>query len=112
MEITRKKIDTIEVFELNGKLDVVGSKIVQQEILPILAKDLKILIDMTGCSYVASSGLRVLLIIAKQSAMVSCTSALANVQPLVWDVITSTGFEEVLATYDSVENGLRELSNA
>jgi anti-anti-sigma factor len=109
MEITKKQIDSIDVFELSGKLDVTGSKTAQEQIIPALAKGGKLIIDMSPCGYVASSGLRVLLITAKQSAMVDCKTVIAGVQPMVWDVIVSTGFEDVLAAYPSVEDAVTAL---
>lgn len=109
MDIVKKQIDSVDVFELSGKLDVIGSTKAQEQVLPALAKGGKLIVDMSQCSYVASSGLRVLLIIAKQSAMVDCKTVLAGVQPMVWDVIVSTGFEDVLEAYSSVKEAAKAL---
>jgi len=110
MDITKRQIGTVCVFGLSGKLDVLGSKQTQERIVPDLTKGGKIVVDMSPCDYVASSGLRVLLIIAKQSAMAECRTVLAGVKPMVWDVIVSTGFEDVLAAYPSVEEAVGALS--
>jgi anti-anti-sigma factor len=103
VEITKKQIDSINVFELAGKLDVTGSQVAQETIISAIPKNGKIIIDMSNCSYVASSGLRVLLIIAKQSALADCKTVLAGVKPMVWDVIVMTGFEDVLESYPTQE---------
>jgi len=107
MEIVKKQIDSVDVFEMQGKLDVLGSKQAQDQIIPALVKDGKYIIDMSQCAYVASSGLRVLLIIAKQSAVINCKTVLSGVQEMVWDVITSTGFEDVLEAFPSVEDAVQ-----
>ena len=109
MEIKKKQIDSIDMFELSGKLDIQGSKLAQEQIIPALAKDRKLILDMSQCAYVASSGLRVILIITKQSAAMGCKTVLAGVQDMVWDVITSTGFEDVLEAYPSVNDALDAL---
>jgi anti-anti-sigma factor len=106
MEIVKKQIESIIVFELSGKLDVGGSKQAQEQIIPALTKDGKYILDMSQCAYVASSGLRVLLITAKQSAATGCKTVIAGVQDMVWDVITSTGFEDVLEAFPSVDDAL------
>jgi len=53
--------------------------------------------------------LRVLLITAKQSAATGCKTVIAGVQEMVWDVITSTGFEDVLEAFPSVDDALGAL---
>ena len=102
-------METIEIFELSGKLDVIGSKEIQKEIIPNLVKNGKVIIDMSDCFYVSSSGLRVLLIVAKQSAMQGCETVLAGVQQMVWDVIAMTGFEDMLESYPTVDEAIRAL---
>ena len=99
MEIIKSKQGGIDIFEIRGKLDVTGSQAAQETIIPAIPPDGRLVVDMTECAYVASSGLRVLLIIAKQSAVAGCATVLANVQPLVWDVIVMTGFEDILEAY-------------
>ena len=101
MDIIKKKEGSVYIFEISGKLDVTGSQKVQETIIPDIPNDGKLIIDMSGCDYVASSGLRALLIIAKQSALAGCKTVLAGVSQLVWDVIVMTGFEDVLDSYPS-----------
>lgn len=111
MEIIKKQIDSVDIFEINGKMDVVGSQKVQEEVIPAIPKDGKVILDMSRCHYVASSGLRMLLIIAKQSALLDCKTVLAAVHPMVWDVIVMTGFEDVLEAYPTQEDALMALDS-
>jgi anti-anti-sigma factor len=110
VNITKKQINSIEVFELDGRLDVTGSQIAQENIISAIFQNGKIIIDMSNCNYVASSGLRILLIIAKQSAMVNCKTVLAGIKPMVWDVIVMTGFEDVLESYPTQEAAVTALT--
>lgn len=99
MEIEESVVEDVRVVKLSGKLDTVGARSAQDALTPSIAAEQKLIIDMTDCGYVASSGLRVLLITAKQAALVGCRAVLCGVQPLVWDVIVMTGFEDVLETF-------------
>ncbi|MDR1663854.1 MAG: STAS domain-containing protein [Clostridiales bacterium] len=109
MEIIKKKDGSADIFKINGRLDVLGSQKAQDEIIPAIPKGGKLILDMTDCDYVASSGLRVLLIAAKQSAAAGCKTVLAGVQPMVWDVILMTGFEDVLEAYPTQKDALSSL---
>ena len=113
MDFVMKKDDSgsIDIFELSGKIDVNGSQQAQEAIIPAIPKDGKLVIDMANVDYVASSGLRILLILAKQSQVLSCKTVIAGVQPLVWDVIVMTGFEDVLESYPSQADALVALKN-
>jgi anti-anti-sigma factor len=110
MEIIKTKRDTVDIFAVNGKLDVTGSQQANDEILPSIPACGKLIIDMSGCPYVASSGLRVLLLTAKQSSVAGCKTVLAGVNEMVWDVIVMTGFEDILEAYASVDEALTALS--
>ena len=109
MDVTIKKEGSVDVIEINGQLDVSGSEKAQEAVLSAITKDGKLVIDMSRCDYVASSGLRSLLIIGKQSAQLNCETVLAGVQPLVWDVIVMTGFEDVLKAYSTQEDAVAAL---
>ena len=109
MDLVKKKDGAIDIFEINGKLDVTGSGQAQETIVPIIPKDGKLVIDMANVDYVASSGLRILLILAKQSQVLNCKTVIAGIQPLVWDVIVMTGFEDVLESFPSQADALTAL---
>jgi anti-anti-sigma factor len=110
MEIIKTKKGGADIFAVSGKLDVTGSQKAQDEILPHIPPKGKLVIDMSDCAYVASSGLRILLLTAKQSSVADCKTVLAGVHPMVWDVIVMTGFEDILEAYASVDEALAALA--
>lgn len=110
MDIDRSSIDDVVVMTLTGKLDVAGSQKAQETLLPAVTSGGKVIVDMTACDYVASSGLRVLLIVAKQAAVAGCRAVLCGVQPLVRDVIAMTGFDEVLEAFPTRLDALAALA--
>ena len=110
MQIDKTLLDDVVVVRLIGKLDVAGSRAAQDAISPAITPGGKLVVDMTHCDYVASSGLRALLITAKQAAMTGCAAVLCGVQPLVWDVIAMTGFEDVLKAFPTQADALAALA--
>jgi anti-sigma B factor antagonist len=102
-------VDDVRIVRLAGKMDTVGARTAQDALVPNISAGQKLIIDMTDCEYVASSGLRVLLIAAKQAAQVGCRAVLCGVQPLVWDVIVMTGFEDVLERFPTQADAIAGL---
>ncbi|MDR3333313.1 MAG: STAS domain-containing protein [Treponema sp.] len=109
MEITVKQEKDVIIYELNGRLDMSGSQQASDTIIDAIGPNQKIILDMTMCDYVASSGLRILLLAAKRGSMEKSKIVLAGMQPMVADVIAMTGFESLLESYSSREDALKAL---
>ena len=109
MDFNKKKNLSIDILEISGKLDAAGSEIAQEAIIQNITEGGKLIIDLAGCDYVSSAGLRVLLIAAKQSAMANCKMVVTGIQPGVWEIIFMTGFEEVLETYPTQADAIKAL---
>lgn len=103
MEIKEHMKEDINVFELIGRLDVNTSPMVQTKIMENVLPDCKIIMDMSGCDYVSSAGLRVLLVIAKQLAKVSGQGVLIGLLEEVKDVMEMTGFDNIFQSYEGFE---------
>ena len=99
MNITKRMDGLVKIIEFDGSLDYESSQTVHDTVVPEIQDSGKVVLDMSHCVYVASSGMRALVVFAKQSALVGCRTVLAGVQPQVWDVISLTGFEDVLESY-------------
>lgn len=98
------------MLKLSGRLDVPGSQAALGGLMPAISQGARLVLDMSECGYIASSGLRMLLIAAKQAERLHAKIALAQVQPLVDEVITMTGFSEVLDLYPSVTAAVNALA--
>ncbi len=67
MNITRTDVDDVAVLHLDGHLDSTTSPLLQAALsAAIAAGAYRVAIDLQKVSYVASAGLRVVLIVAKQ----------------------------------------------
>ena len=77
-----------ETYKLGKELDSFNYQEVQDGILAILEKGCNAVLDMTDCTYVSSSGLRVLLYSKKVAA-----SKGLGVSAEVKDIMDITGFD-------------------
>ena len=82
-----------ETYKLGAELDSFNSDEVQNGILAILEKGCSVVLDMSACNYVSSTGLRVLLYTKKVAASKGLKVCLKGVSPEVQDVMTVTGFD-------------------
>ncbi|MBR6845095.1 MAG: STAS domain-containing protein [Bacteroidaceae bacterium] len=81
-----------ETYKIDKALDSFNYQQVQQEILQILDKGHSIVIDMTTCNYVSSTGLRVLLYSKKVAAAKGLKICLTGISDEVKDIMNVTGF--------------------
>ena len=82
----------LESYKIVGELDSFNYQQVQNEILAVLEKGSDIMIDMTDCNYVSSTGLRVLLYSKKVAAAKGIKIYLHGIGNEVKDVMDVTGF--------------------
>lgn len=91
-----EEIDGKLVATLIGELDTAAAPETEKALQPLLdSKGKDIVIDCTELEYIASSGLRLLLGILKQSQEVGSRVVLKNVNDVVKDVLDLTGFVSI-----------------
>ena len=93
------------VLVMNGHLDTATSQQMQDEIQKLLAKAgnfEQLICDVEGVSYISSSGLRLLLNLAKRHPSFRVVEA----QPEVYHVLDMTGFTKIMP----VDRALRKMS--
>ena len=83
-----------ETYKLGEELDSFNSEEVQKGILALLEQGVSVVLDMTACRYISSSGLRVLLYTKKVAASKGLNLCLKSVTPEVKDIMDVTGFTE------------------
>jgi anti-sigma B factor antagonist len=81
-----------ETYKIDRALDSFNYQQVQSEILEILEKGSDVIIDMTTCNYVSSTGLRVLLYSKKVAATKGLKICLTGISDEVKDIMNVTGF--------------------
>lgn len=97
----------IEEYLLGEELDSFNSQQVQDDILAILGKSSSVVINMTACNYISSTGLRVLLYSMKVAASKGQKIYLVGVRDKVKDVMEVTGFISFFDVYSTTEECLK-----
>ena len=81
-----------ETYKLGAELDSFNYQQVQDDILAILEKGSSVVLDMSACNYVSSTGLRVLLYSKKVAATKGLKVYLNGISNEVKDIMDVTGF--------------------
>ncbi|WP_242385414.1 STAS domain-containing protein [Phocaeicola sartorii] len=100
-------MDNIAIYKVGGVLDASTSQKEQEGILAILDSDKNVALDLSGCTYVSSAGLRVMLYSYKVAASKGLKLYLISVSSEVKEVMTITGFERFFTFFDSVDDCLK-----
>lgn len=82
----------MESYKVGARLDSFNYQQVQDDVQTILEKGSSVLLDMTACHYISSTGLRVLLYSKKVAAAKGLKICLSGISDEVKDVMDVTGF--------------------
>jgi len=111
MNVTIRDEGGVHVVTLSGDLDANTSPVAQQQILPLATEGSRILLDMTGVSFMSSAGLRLLLSTYRQVAVQKGTVALAGLSEDLKDTMSMTGFLSFFTIHDTTESGLQAMQS-
>lgn len=108
MTVTVERDDNIKIIALDGQLDVSSSDVTREEVIKLLDGKPTI-VSMEKVSYVSSSGLRALLMIAKTAKARKIKIVYAAAIDEVVDVLQMTGFIKMLRCVKTVDDAIAEL---
>ena len=103
MNVTVERDDNIKIVALDGQLDVSSSDNARDEVKPMI-------VNLEKCTYVSSSGLRALLMIAKTAKSKGIKLIYAAAIEEVLDVFEMTGFIKMLHCVPTIDDAIKELS--
>jgi len=112
MQIREYKIDSIVVIRLTGDLDSRSASATQEQILPSLPADERILLDLTGVPFMSSAGLRTMLLIYRQAQIMNSSVALVGLSSELRDVLTATGFLSFFVVADELADAVELLKKS
>lgn len=69
-----------------------------------------LVLDFSGVDYIASVGLRALMVASRQAKSSGGRIGIAALQPMVREVFSIARFDLVIACFDSIDSASRELS--
>jgi anti-sigma B factor antagonist len=102
-------VGQVHVVALSGELDANTSPVAQQQILPLATSGARILLDMTGVTFMSSAGLRLLLTTYREVAARNGKVAIANLSDELKDTMSATGFLSFFTIHDDVDSGVQAL---
>ena len=89
----------MEIYKVGESIDSFNYKQAQEDIVALLENGSNLVLDMSNCKYISSSGLRVLLYSKKVSASKGLTFSLVSVKPEVKEIMDITGFDNFFDIY-------------
>ena len=95
IKIVRHSANSVEL-QLEGRLDAIAAPTAQETLLQIATEYETVELNFSQLDYISSAGLRVLLILQKQSSRVGGQLRLSNVKPAIMEVFEMTGFISIL----------------
>lgn len=97
MQIKEVKQSDKIVLELSGRIDAAASPQLQQAILLSFQKMKQVVLDFEKVQYIASAGLRALMLGQKTAMSKGGSMKLVHVCDLVMEVFEMTGFSDMLS---------------
>jgi anti-sigma B factor antagonist len=109
MKIDITNADDITLASLAGELDGQSAPLLENQILPLVQPNCKILLNMGGVSYISSIGLRALLLLHRETSSQQGRIVLCCLTEMIYDTMLITGFLDFFEEYPSVDEGLTAL---
>ncbi len=101
MEIIGKKIDSVSIVSLGGRLDANASGELEQKLNALVeAGEVRLVVGLEKLDYISSSGLRVLLSSLKNVRKQEGDIKLACMKPNIKEVFDIAGFSQLFSIYD------------
>jgi anti-anti-sigma factor len=88
---------------LTGRLDIDGAAAVDESLRSLADARNKLVVDLSGVSFVASMGLRTLMLCARTLALRGGKMAISRPQPNVGRVLEVSGVDQILTITPSLE---------
>ena len=106
MEIQYSELgNNIRVLKLIGSLDILGAGEIETKFAGYCAgENQRVLVDLTDVDYLASIGIRLLLINAKSVASRKGRMVLLNPNPEVKNILEAAGIPTIIPVYEGLES--------
>jgi len=106
MEIQFSTLDNgIRLIKLGGKLDIIGTGEIETKFTGYCAGDeIRVVVDLSAVDFLASIGIRLLLLTAKSVAKRDGKMVIINPIPDVQSVLEVTGIPAIIPIYSQLES--------
>lgn len=109
MQISVKTVKEVKVLQLEGKLNTLNSPDVDERLTQLIdAGETRILVNLEKLDYISSSGLRVLLAVAKKLKSAGGELRICSVDDFVKEVFEISGFATILRVFRNETDALQD----
>jgi anti-anti-sigma factor len=112
MQMTVSEFGDAKKVVLIGKLDIAGAEKIELPLATVAGSKTNIVVDMVGVDFIASIGIRHLVLAAKTVARASRKLILLDPNPLVTDVLVTAGLNDFLPIVRSEDEARAAFSAA
>lgn len=106
----RELEDGIRLIELSGKLDIYGVNEIDQAFVRYCAGErVRVLVDLSGVSYISSIGIPVLINSAKSVLKGGGKMALLSPQKNVAEVLNMTGINLIIPIFNDLQSARKQM---
>jgi anti-anti-sigma factor len=110
MQIREERTGDVTIISIDDHLDTAAAPLLEQKLTQLIDnKNRRLMIDCGNLAYVNSAGLKVFLLTAKRIEALGGQFLLAALGPNVLTVFKMIGFDKIIKTVASREEGLRAL---
>jgi anti-anti-sigma factor len=111
MNLTVEELpDGVTKATLIGRMDIEGAQKVDTQFNVLAGAKRKLVIDMAGLEFIASMGLRTLMVCARTVTSRGGRVAIANAQPNVLKVLSSSGIADMVSVNPSLDAAVAAVS--
>ncbi len=96
MQVQKTIENDVAILNINGRIVSTTAPVLEKAIEDVLKTENKLILDFSGVDFMASSGIRVLLIAYKHLKIQDGLLILRNVNPAVMNVLEVTGLKDFL----------------
>jgi anti-sigma B factor antagonist len=105
--------DGVEKISLVGRMDSIGGHDINMRLAALVAnRKLIAVVDMSEVSFLASIGIRTLVVNARAQSLRGGVMALANPRPVVAEVLKMAGIDTIIPVYPDVDTAFSALMAA
>ena len=110
MNLTIEEVDGICRIALTGKLDSKGAEAIDVRFTAATANKDRVMVDLTAVDYIASIGIRVMVLAGKTVARRGGKLVLFGAASFVAKVLTASGLTEIVPLLDSKDAAVASLA--
>ena len=112
LDVTFGRKEEILIGTIDGRVDTTNADELQNTLdAEITAEDHALILDFGHVSYISSSGLRVVLRMAKRFKEPGKRFAIFSLSESVRDILTMSGFDQLISIYESQSVAINEIKN-